>query len=126
MTYEHIIDEQGVDHVKIDENQTYKFDFNPNNFNPTALKATLYHALSLLDSVVFIDEIDGPVDIYNIEVDVDEQQIEIRTENHGVYVFSIYENIEIDRASGDTVLKTIDGEQKVKLRFTSELLTMCG
>jgi hypothetical protein len=126
MTYEHIIDEQGVDHVKIDENQTYKFDFNPNNFKPTALKATLYHALSLLDSVVFIDEIDGPVDIYNIEVDVDEQQIEIRTENHGVYVFSMYENIEIDRASGDTVLKTIDEEQKVKLRFTSELLTMCG
>ena len=42
MTYDHIIDEQGVDHVKIDENQTYKFDFNPNNFNPTALKATLF------------------------------------------------------------------------------------
>ncbi len=38
----------------------------------------------------------------------------------------MYENIEIDRASGDTVLKTIDEEQKVKLRFTSELLTMCG
>ena len=25
MTYEHIIDEQGMNHVKIDENQTYNY-----------------------------------------------------------------------------------------------------
>jgi hypothetical protein len=124
MSVEHFKADDGSDYIDNGQH-TYKVSFNPDDEDPTALRTNLFDAFRLLDTVHYKSEEGIPVQLYAIVVDEENQELDIKTQEHGEWILPMYQRVSINRATGQVVVQVKDKpEEPITLIFTSELLTM--